>query len=476
VVVVTGGRGFLGRHIVEALVASRIDRVVVFDLPACDKRANSWIHDMHASVTSATKVDLVEGDLTNEADLARAFRGADAVIHCASPHPQHASAELLEAVVVRGTRQILAACDRLGVGSIVLTSSASVVFSGQGQFGVDETLPIPASFRDDYSRCKAQSETDVLAAGRRAATAGSGVRAVAVRPHGIFGPRDAQMVPGVCEVSSTWRGRLILGDGANIVDFTYVGNVVHGHLLALQRVHREASTGRAGGADGSVVSGRPFFITNDEPVAFWEFIGRVKAGLCYPAGFVRVPYRLALTIAQVQEAVAHTFASFSGTKPKALHLSPQRVAIAGTAHWYSCEAAKTALGYAPVWSLDDALSLTIDAYPHLRYDGAAAVTSPLDDADTHLSDGPQRSYTMEDVAEHNTEGNCWIVVDGHVYDVTQYLDTHPGGMKSLMRHAGRDATRGFHGDQHPEDAGLTLQDFRIGWINGHKQSEDASGL
>lgn len=462
-VVVTGGRGFLGRHIVEALHAAGVKRVVVFDLPARDESANAWITALNASAPSGSTVELVEGDLTDDEDLSRALSGAEAVVHCASPHPQHASPALLDAVVVQGTRKVLAACEAAGVGSLVLTSSASVVFSGVDQRGADETTPVPASFRDHYSRCKAQSEADVLEAGMRP----GGVRTIAVRPHGIFGPRDTQMVPGVCEVSSTWRGRLVLGDGGNTVDFTFVGNVVHGHLLALQRVHLEATTGGPGGRDGSAVSGRAFFVTNDEPVSFWEFIGRVKSGLGYPGAVVRVPFGLALGIAQLQEAASTALAGLSGTRPRPLHLSPQRVAIAGTAHWYSCEAAKAALGFAPVWSLDEALAVTIDAYPHLRYEAADAVASPLDasEADAYPCDGPQRAYSAAQVAAHASEGDCWVVVDGGVYDVTRYLPTHPGGSRALLRHAGADASAGFHGDQHPADVGTILQDFRIGWIS-----------
>lgn len=59
-----------------------------------------------------------------------------------------------------------------------------------------------------------------------------------------------------------------------------------------------------------------------------------------------------------------------------------------------------------------------------------------------------RDYTESEVAEHASEEDLWLIIDGKVYDFTQYFLLHPGG-ESILRNAGRDSTEGFKGPQHP---------------------------
>ena len=69
--------------------------------------------------------------------------------------------------------------------------------------------------------------------------------------------------------------------------------------------------------------------------------------------------------------------------------------------------------------------------------------------------------TVEEVAKHNTRDDCWIIIDNNVYNVTDYIDEHPGG-DSIMNHAGGDSTEGAHGPQHPPSMWDVLKLFYIG--------------
>ncbi|KND02517.1 uncharacterized protein SPPG_02976 [Spizellomyces punctatus DAOM BR117] len=76
---------------------------------------------------------------------------------------------------------------------------------------------------------------------------------------------------------------------------------------------------------------------------------------------------------------------------------------------------------------------------------------------------PNRNYSWEEVAKHKARDDCWIVVNGKVYDVTDFLSQHPAGPGPIMAHAGTDATAVFT-DIHSEDAHVLKASYVIGHI------------
>ncbi|GMM31027.1 Cyb5 protein [Martiniozyma asiatica (nom. inval.)] len=75
-------------------------------------------------------------------------------------------------------------------------------------------------------------------------------------------------------------------------------------------------------------------------------------------------------------------------------------------------------------------------------------------------------YTAAQVAEHNTRDDIWIIYNGKVYDVTEYLDEHPGGEEVIIDCAGGDATEAFDDIGHSEDAQEMLEGMLIGKLEG----------
>ncbi|KAL5221946.1 hypothetical protein ABZP36_026659 [Zizania latifolia] len=74
-----------------------------------------------------------------------------------------------------------------------------------------------------------------------------------------------------------------------------------------------------------------------------------------------------------------------------------------------------------------------------------------------------RSYTKEEISAHNTRTDCWVIIKDKVYDVTPYVEEHPGG-DAILNNAGDDSTEGFFGPQHGFRVFDIIEDFCIGQL------------
>ena len=70
-----------------------------------------------------------------------------------------------------------------------------------------------------------------------------------------------------------------------------------------------------------------------------------------------------------------------------------------------------------------------------------------------------KEYTLDQVAEHNSEDDCWIIIEGLVFDVTGYLPDHPGGGQKILEYAGTDCTNEFEGADHSSAARDLIKSF-----------------
>ncbi|HWQ12716.1 MAG TPA: SDR family oxidoreductase [Roseiflexaceae bacterium] len=223
---VTGGAGFIGSHIVEALVREG-KRVRVFDNFFSGRREN-LVHVLD-------DIELMEGDLRDLEAVRRACAGAAVVFHQgAIPSVQRSIEDPLtsNAANVDGTLNVLIAARDAGARRVVLASSSSV-------YGDSPTLPkvesMPPDPRSPYAVSKLAAECYALAW-----TASYGLPAIALRYFNVFGPRQdprsdyAAVIPRF--VTRMLRGEppVIYGDGLQSRDFTYVADVVAANLLAAE--------------------------------------------------------------------------------------------------------------------------------------------------------------------------------------------------------------------------------------------------
>ena len=84
------------------------------------------------------------------------------------------------------------------------------------------------------------------------------------------------------------------------------------------------------------------------------------------------------------------------------------------------------------------------------------------------SPSSSKSYTLSDVANHSSNSDCWIVISNNAYDVSSYIDQHPGGAREILRYCGKDATTGFDTmggrGSHSSEAQAMLADYLIGTV------------
>ncbi|KAK6940534.1 Cytochrome b5-like heme/steroid binding domain [Dillenia turbinata] len=79
--------------------------------------------------------------------------------------------------------------------------------------------------------------------------------------------------------------------------------------------------------------------------------------------------------------------------------------------------------------------------------------------------GEGKVFTLAEVSEHNSREDCWLIIDGKVYDVTKFLDDHPGGDEVLISATGKDATDDFEDVGHSTSARAMLDEYYVGNID-----------
>lgn len=324
---VTGGCGFLGAAIARGLQA-RGDHVIVVDL---------------AETCPVEGVEYRRVDITDKAVVSEACHGADVVVHNASiVHTKWNKVDVVWDVNLGGTENMLEAAKAHGVKRFIYISSGSVVYEGKDIENGDESLPYASTSQAPYADSKIAAEKIVLAANGE-----GGVATCALRPHVVFGPGDQRFLPALLKNAKAGRLRAQIGRGVWLSDYTYVTNMVDAVLLA----------DRALTTDGldSVAAGAAYFITNGEPMPFWDFVRKVVARLGFPPIKYTVPKSLMWGIAAIKEGIDTLK---GGTLNAEDGLTRFAIRYMCTHHYFSIEKARRELGYDPAVSVDEGIERT----------------------------------------------------------------------------------------------------------------------
>lgn len=223
-ILVTGGAGFIGSHLVQRLIASGHEVRVVDNL-ATGRATN---------LEGIRGVDLIEADIRSGAAVRAAMAGVDAVFHVAGlPSVARSWADPVTTLAVNahGTANVLEAAIEASVACVVYSSSSSVYGEQETELKSESLEPHPIS---PYAYSKFLGEKIALAHARA-----GGIRVVALRYFNVFGPRQdpdsayAAVIPLFIKAALTGTTATIFGDGLQSRDFTYVDNVVDANIAAL---------------------------------------------------------------------------------------------------------------------------------------------------------------------------------------------------------------------------------------------------
>ena len=313
---VTGAGGFLGRYIVEQLLA-RGDSV------------RGFARGEYPELTELG-AEMIQGDLAHRDAVLKACEGVDCVFHVGGKVGVWGHWFDYFEANVHGTLNLLGACEELGIGRMVFTSSPSVTFDGRDQRGVDASAPYPEKWLAHYPHSKAIAEQFVLTQNGARVAGGGTLWTCALRPHLVWGPRDHHLTARLIERAKSGKLRRV-GRGKNRVDMVYVENAAEAHLLAADALTKPEA----------LPAGKAYFISQGEPVDCWEWIDQILALVDLPPVEKSIGARTAYAAGALLE-FKHWLRRDFANEPRMTRFVARQLS---TDHWFDPTAAERDFGY-----------------------------------------------------------------------------------------------------------------------------------
>ncbi|XP_064170201.1 3 beta-hydroxysteroid dehydrogenase type 7-like isoform X1 [Anguilla rostrata] len=348
----TGGCGFLGRHLLQVLLEKEdgLTEVRLFD-----KHIDPSLQD-HS--TERVKVMVTQGDVTDYPSVLEATRGADVVVHMASLVDvwHRVPEEIIQNVNVQGTVNVINACVENGVQYLVYTSSMEVVgpnVRGDPFIRGDEETPYNVRHEMPYPRSKAEAEKLVLEANGRKVSGGACLYTCSLRPTGIYGEHH-QLMRDFYETGVRTGGWVIRGVPRDTEHGrVYAGNVAWMHLLAARALRERPNK----------LGGEVYFCYDESPYKSYE-----DFNLEFLSQFnfreVRVPRWVLSGAAGLNDLLHWLLKPLCSYTPL---LNRYTLAVASTSFTVRSDKAERHFDYQPLYSWEEAKARTltwVDTFPH----------------------------------------------------------------------------------------------------------------
>lgn len=349
IVLVVGGCGFLGHHIVRALVNN----------PACSAVA---VISRNPTQNLIPQAAYYVCDITDDSALLSILATIQPKIIITTAAPLFSSIATHDSITVVGTQNLLdCAKSTASVRHLIYCSSTTVVAGRPfSLIREDEAKLLPSTLRHDpYATAKARADTLVLASNTPTPNDGSHpLRTAVIRPCGIVGEGDVQILPPMLNLYWKGQSRFQLGNNISNFDFVYVTNVADAHVQLALAMVREAEDPAL---DGPVIAGEAFFITNDQPMLFWDFMRLVWRAAGDNTRIENV-WTVPLWFAYAMAFVAEWFVWLISRGTKA----PENLSRAAIDHCslettFSIDKAKERLGYVPRVRLEEGVRRGVES-------------------------------------------------------------------------------------------------------------------
>lgn len=317
--VVTGGTGFLGRHLVWRAAAEGAE--IVFT----GRNARAADEVIRHTTAPVRWQPLEHGDEAAERTLTEAAQSADAMVHCAALSSPWGAFDEFQRANVASTAEVIAACKANGVRRLVHISTPSLYFGFADRLAIREDADLPPS-ANDYVRTKIAAEQLIHSAR---------LPEVAIlRPRALFGPWDQTLVPRLLRVMT--KGAMPIMRGGRIqIDLTYIDNAVEAVWLALtQPLPRAVNT---------------YNVSNDEPRELIDVLTVMAQEFGLPLRTRKVPWLLVELIARGLETYARIG---SGKEPPLTRYSAGVLAFSQT---LDVSALRDELGWKPIVGINEGI-------------------------------------------------------------------------------------------------------------------------
>lgn len=318
-ILVTGGTGFVGSHLARCLAECG------HEVTAAGRNRYRTHRIIHP------KIRFLRLDICDASAVAAACAAQELVFHCAAKSSPWGPPDSFQQINVDGTRNVVAGCNTHRVQRLVLVSSTSIFFDFTDLHNHQDDDAYADPQACNYSDSKRQSEQIVFRA------AADGLNAFTIRARAVFGPGDTSLLPRLIEAARDGRLRQI-GDGENVVDLTYIDNLVLALVLAADR-------GQAGGV---------CTITNGQPVKLWDLLREIFPAFEIPFRDKPVSYATANAFTAASELL-HRSCRLLG-EPK---LTRYTLGLLAKHQVFDQTAARTELDYKPLVSVEHGIERTL---------------------------------------------------------------------------------------------------------------------